>query len=145
MPLPSFDPWRELRSLHDRMDHLLGSMFGEAGGAGQIAWSPPVTVSERDGEIHVTAELPGLAKEDIDLELDENSVTIRGEKKAEREEGDEHRYVVERRYGSFTRTIPLPRPVDPDAASARFKNGVLSITLPTKGYGHGRRIDIADE
>lgn len=144
MALPSFDPWRELRSLHERMDQLLSSTFGRAGDSGRMPWSPPVSVSESNGSIHVTVELPGLEKEDIDLELDENALTVRGEKKAEREEKDEHRYVVERQYGSFTRTIPLPRAIDPDAASARFKNGVLSITMPTKKNGRGRRLDIEE-
>jgi len=106
-------------------------------------FSPSVDVSETDKQINIKAELPGMEADDIDLEVRDEMVLIRGEKKSEREEKDEQFYRLERSYGSFRRSIPLPAEIDVDKAKANFKNGVLSIKLPkVKSSQPRRKIDV---
>jgi HSP20 family protein len=94
------------------------------------AFNPRVDVSETDKEIKVSAELPGMDDKDIDVSLTRDTLTIKGEKKEEKEEKEKDYYRVERSYGSFTRSIPLPVEVDTDKVQATFRKGVLEITLP---------------
>jgi len=93
-------------------------------------FTPRVDVSETDKEIKVSAELPGMEEKDIDVSLTRDALTIKGEKKEEKEEKGKDYYRMERSYGSFTRSIPLPIEVDTDKVEATFKKGVLDITLP---------------
>jgi HSP20 family protein len=124
----------------------LGSLFREiektfddfsrrsplAGYFGDGAAAPKIDVSESKDGIEVTAELPGVDEKDIDLTLSNDVLTIRGEKKSERDEGDKEKswHVVERRYGAFTRTVTLPYQPDSDKVEAKFEKGVLRIRLP---------------
>lgn len=94
------------------------------------AFTPTVDISENDKEIKVTAELPGMDEKDIEISLNKDTLSIKGEKKEEKEEQGRDYYRMERSYGSFHRTIPLPREVDSDKVDAQFKKGVLTITLP---------------
>jgi len=104
----------------DQLETLAGS-----------AWAPQVEVLERDNGLIIRADLPGMTKDDIKVDIADNAVAIRGERKSEREEDEEGYYRSERTYGSFYRRIPLPRGAKPEAASADFRNGVLEITMPT--------------
>lgn len=103
---------------------------------------PAIDITEDDDEYVVTAELPGSRKEDVTLELHEGVLTLRGEKRNEREEKKEQRRYVERSYGSFSRSFTLPPNVDPDRISASFKEGVLSITLPKTPEAKPRTVSI---
>ena len=94
------------------------------------SFSPSVDIKESDKDIKVLAELPGMDDKDIDVSLSRDSLTIRGEKKEEKEDKGKNYYRMERSYGSFARTIPLPVEVDTDKAKAEFKKGVLTVTLP---------------
>lgn len=94
------------------------------------AFSPSVDVTENDKEIKISAELPGMDEMDIDVSLQSDMLTIKGEKKEEKEDKGKDFYKMERSYGSFSRTIPLPVEVETDKAEAKFKKGVLIITLP---------------
>jgi HSP20 family protein len=94
------------------------------------AWAPQVEVMERDNQLVVRADLPGMSKDDVKVDLDDNSLVIRGERKSEREEDEEGYYRSERSYGSFYRRIPLPSGVKAEEANADFRNGVLEITMP---------------
>jgi HSP20 family protein len=93
-------------------------------------WVPRLDVSETDKEIEVSADLPGLDKKDIDISLENDILVIKGERKEEFRETDKHVHRMERRYGSFYRSLRLPVDVKSDAIEASFKNGVLKITLP---------------
>jgi HSP20 family protein len=93
-------------------------------------FSPKVDVNETDREIKISAELPGMDEKDIDVSLQNDILTIKGEKKEEKEDKGKDYYRMERSYGSFSRTIPLPVEVETDKVEAKFKKGVLSITLP---------------
>ncbi|MGD2157536.1 MAG: Hsp20/alpha crystallin family protein [Anaerolineales bacterium] len=106
----------------------LSPFFGDSTLWGDFA--PQMDVSETDKEITISAELPGAEPEDIHITLDRNILTISGEKRAEKEEGGKRFYRVERSYGSFRRSIPLPEGVDEDQIDANFKRGVLKVKLP---------------
>ncbi len=105
-------------------------------------FSPDVDVAEDEKEYRVTAELPGLSRDDIDVSLAEGVLTIRGQKKEEEEERRGDYVRIERSYGSFVRRVPLPTEVDEDAVEAQFKDGVLRLTLPKSEKQRGRKIEI---
>lgn len=101
---------------------------GHANGGG--IFGPSTDITETDTSVDVSVELPGMTEKDVDISLSGNAMTIRGEKKIEHEEERKGIYMSERHYGSFYRTVPLPAGVDPDKAEAKFKNGVLTVSLP---------------
>ncbi len=138
--------WRPFESLRREMDRLfddfqLGSWrspFGRSVFDAEPSWrdemsgskSPAVDVVEKEKAYEITAELPGIAEGDIDVKFSDGVLSIRGEKKEEKEEKKKDWYLSERRYGSFQRTFRVPDGVDPDKIAAKFKDGVLTITLP---------------
>ncbi len=97
---------------------------------GVSALSPRINVSETDNAVEVTAELPGVDEKDVKLELTDDLLTISGEKKTEKEEKEKNYHLIERSYGSFRRSLRLPFQADASKADAKFKNGVLTVTLP---------------
>ena len=111
------------------------------------AFHPNIDVTETDKEIRVSAELPGMDNKDINVSLTKESLTITGEKKEEKEEKKKDYYRMERSYGSFSRTIPMPVEIDTDKAKALFKKGVLTITLPktAKAIKEKKKISIKAE
>lgn len=138
-PMETFQ--REVNRLFDdffRAPTLLG------GSDGAFATMPRVDVSESEREYEVTAELPGMEEKDVEVVLADNVLTVRGEKKAEREEKDKNFYLSERSFGSFRRAIPLPAEVDEDKVEAQFKNGVLTVRLPKspEAQAKTRRIEV---
>jgi len=110
-------------------------------------WMPAVSVSETKEELMLTAELPGLSEDDISIELENNVLTVSGEKSEEHKEDDEerHYHVVERSYGSFTRSFTLPRTVDGSNIVATFDSGVLTVKLPKVAEAKGRKISISKQ
>jgi HSP20 family protein len=132
------DPFGTLRSEMDRLfDSFVGglptfpSMFGPGGSRG-FALSPSMDVKETNKEIVVETELPGLDEKDISLTVQNGVLTIQGEKKLDYDEEKENYHVMERRYGSFQRSLRLPDTVDDTKINARFDNGVLKVTLPKR-------------
>lgn len=133
------------------MNRLFENFFG---GSDLPSWSPlerrvstftpRIDVSETDKEIRISAELPGMDEKDIDVSLTRDSLTIRGEKKEEKEEKGKDFFRMERSYGSFTRSVPLPVEVDTDKAAATFKKGVLTVTLPksTKAIQETKKVSV---
>jgi len=107
-------------------------------------WSPQTEVFERNNELVVRADLPGLTKKDIDVDINDNALTIRGQRKSEHEENKEGVYRSDRNYGSFYRSIRLPEGSDGEQARAKFDNGVLEITMPVvEQQRNGRKLEIA--
>jgi HSP20 family protein len=140
------DPIRQLQYGMNRLfseffDSFELSPFGTFGGSLGV-FNPQIDVVENDQEYKVTAELPGLAEKDIQVSLDRNVLTISGEKKAEKESKGDNFYHMERAYGSFRRTIPLPGEVNPEQIDATFKKGVLKITLPKLSGAQAKRISV---
>lgn len=138
---PGIAAWPELES--NRLSRLFDDAFFTPVRAG--GWTPAISVVENADALELTAELPGLKEEDVSIELEHNRLTISGEKSDVRSEEDGERkvHVYERSYGSFKRSFTLPRTIDSDAISARYENGVLSITLPKAAESKGRRIEIS--
>lgn len=110
------------------------------------AWTPEIEVFHRHNELVIRADLPGLSKEDVKVDVTEDGITIQGERKREHEEEREGVYRSERSYGSFSRTIPVPEGTITDQAKASFKNGVLEITMPAppEHVRRGRRLEITE-
>ena len=138
-------------SLHREMNRLFDDVFRGAGlpaaetqgqGGGTFV-NASMNVSETDKEIRITAGLPGVTEQDIDISLDDDVLTIRGEKKFERTDDKENFHFVERSYGTFQRSLRLPFPVDPEQVQANFENGVLTVTVPKFGrQERTRRIQV---
>jgi HSP20 family protein len=132
-------PWAEL----DQMSNRLGRLFGETNGLESTPWVPPVNVEETRDQLVLTAELPGMKHDQVEIELENNVLTIRGSREERREAGEERRYHVwERRTGSFQRSFSLPRTVRADAITASFQDGILTVTMPKAPEAQGRRIEI---
>lgn len=123
-----------LLALHREMDRLFDDFWNEFGrpfgAAGALGAAPRADMADTDKAIEVTIELPGLDEKDIDVSVTEDALTIKGEKRSEREEKEKGYYLSERRFGAFHRTIPLPRGINASDAKAEFKKGVLTVTLP---------------
>jgi HSP20 family protein len=140
---PTSSPWRELDEASNRLVRLFDdvSLLRANGGM----WSPPVAVAETSDDLVFTVELPGLSEEQVSIELENDILTISGEKSEERTEGDEERnyHLWERSYGSFRRSFSLPRAVNATEATARFDKGVLAIRLPKAPEAKGRKIEIS--
>src|SRR5262245_45713295 len=141
-------PWRplgELGSLRREMDRLLERFFGEAPGIELPGgtWEPRLDISETKDEVTIKADLPGLEAKDLDVAVSGDILTIKGEKKQEKDEKDERRHVVERSYGAFTRMVRLPAPVAQDKIKASFKNGVLTVSLPKTEEAKPKAIPVA--
>jgi len=130
--MENFSPFSNLQNFQKEMNQLFGRFFGDfpLGSWGEETFHPKVNVVETEQNIQVSAELPGMSEKDIDITLSENSLSIKGEKKQESEEKDKTFHRVERSYGFFQRSIPLPGQVAIDKVEANFKAGVLNITLP---------------
>lgn len=125
--------------LRREIDRLFEDTFGREGGT----FTPAVDIKENEQEIMLEVELPGLKPENVEVMAENGVLTIRGEKRTERKEGDDNRYqVVERTYGTFVRTFQLPQGVDEDQIKGEFENGVLSVTIPKTALPQPKRIQI---
>ena len=141
--LTRWDPFRELNVLQDRMNRLFQD-YAPRGEQDLTAGNfvPPVDIYEDEQGITVKAELPGLDPKDVDVRVENNTLTIRGERKFEKEEKEENYRRVERQYGSFTRTFTLPTTVDAEKVSADYDKGVLKIALPKKAEAKPKQIKV---
>ena len=127
------------------MPLLRRDLWPRVGEFGRAGWSPEVEIFERDGQFTVRADLPGVTKDGVKVEVADAALTISGERKDEKEEKGEGFYRSERTYGSFFRRIPLPEGVKAGEAAATFKNGVLEVTLPApKREPKGRTLEIKE-
>lgn len=145
MTMIKYDPFRELRGLQDEMNRLFNVGLTRSGNQEDIvrgAWSPSVDIFENKDKIVIEAELAGMKPEEVDVSIENNVITLRGERKFEKNEESENYHRVERSYGSFTRSFTLPRTVISDEADASFENGVLSITLPKREEAKARKVEI---
>ncbi len=147
MALALWRPFEDLSTLRREMDRLMERFFGEPLGPERSAgmWSPRTDVTETKDSVTIKAELPGLEAKDVEVSLSGDMLTIKGEKKQEKEEKDEHHHLVERSYGAFSRMVRLPAPVAADKIKATFKNGVLTVTLPKTEDAKQKAIPIAVE
>lgn len=139
----SRNPWRELDHLTNRLGRMFDSDLPTPSSGGD--WLPAVDVEETPDELLLTAELPGLNRDNVEIELENNILTVRGER-SETRTGEERRYHLwERRYGSFQRSFTLPRTVSAENISAEFEDGLLRVHMPKAAEAKGRRIEIGGE
>jgi HSP20 family protein len=148
MSIIRYDPFRDLRNLQEEVNRLfsnnLSRSFGDEGIA-RGSWNPSVDIYENKDQIVLEAELPGMNREDFDVSIENNVISVRGERRFEKKDENDSYHRVERSYGSFTRSFTLPQTVSADSASAEYKNGVLRVTLPKREEVKARRIEIAGE
>jgi HSP20 family protein len=131
-------PWTEMNRIAREME----TMFGNGWTGSQDLWAPPVDVEETADEIVLNAEIPGVRREDLDIELEDGVLTIQGEKKDEEKQEGVQGLLYERRWGSFTRRFTLPRAVDAANITATYENGILTVRVPKAEEAKGRKIEI---
>jgi HSP20 family protein len=144
-PISRLAPWAEFESFQDRLERMLGRPFQRALAEEPMAWAPAVDLKETDAEFVMTAEFPGMTEKEITIDVEQNTLTLRGEKKSEHEEKREKNgrwHVVERSWGAFERSFTLPSTVDAQKIKAEFKDGLLTIHLPKREKSNARRIPI---
>ena len=144
MNIIKYDPFREMRSLQDEVNRLFASSFsrGDDNELMRGAWSPQVDIFENKDQIVLEAELPGMKPEDVNISIENNVLTLHGERKFEKKDEKDNFHRVERAYGSFTRSFTLPPTVSSENAQAEFENGVLRLTLAKREEAKPRRIEI---
>ena len=148
MPITRWDPYRELAVLQDRMNRMVGDFQGGSRAADDVmtsgSWMPPVDIFQNGKqEVVLKAELPGIEREDIELRVENNTLTIRGERKHERDVKEEQFHRIERSYGSFSRSFSLPDTIDTDKVKAEFKDGILTVTLPVREEAKPKQIQVS--
>jgi HSP20 family protein len=148
MNIIKYDPFRELRSLQDEMNRLFSSSFSRGNTGGETdqimrgAWNPSVDIFENQNQIVLEAELPGMKPQEVEISIENNVLTLHGERKFEKKDESDNFHRVERSYGSFTRSFTLPPTVSSENAQAEFENGVLRLTLAKREEAKPRRIEI---
>jgi HSP20 family protein len=139
------DPFREFAQLQDRLNRAFSDAYGRSdeGLFSSGSWMPPVDIYQNgEHELVLKAELPDMTREDIDVTVDNGTLTIKGEKKLSTEVKEEQFHRIERRYGTFSRSFSLPQTVDPSRVGAEYRNGVLTVKLPMREEAKPRQIKV---
>jgi HSP20 family protein len=147
MPVVRWEPFRDLVSLQERMNRLFDESYrGRSTSEDEWSlggsWAPAVDIYEHEGNIVLTAELPGVDPKDVDIRVENNVLTLRGERKWSNDIQRESYHRVERSYGSFTRSFTLPNVIDTEKIKADFKDGMLKLVLPKKEEAKPKQISI---
>jgi HSP20 family protein len=140
-----WDPFRDLAQLQDRVNRLFQESASHAGSEEAFATTsfvPPVDIYENEHNIVLKLEVPGVDQKDLDIRIDNNTITIRGERKFEKEAKEENYHRVERSYGSFQRSFGLPNTVNPEQVTADFENGILKITLAKRAEAKPKQVKV---
>jgi HSP20 family protein len=148
MALIRWEPVAELNSIQNEMNRLFNTFFDQPGATGRSGgtsrrWIPAMDLVETDGQYVLRADLPGLSDENVNIALEDNVLTISGERKAEHEQQQQGYYRLERASGSFSRSLTLPEGVDPDGVRAHFDRGVLEISIPKPEQKKPRQVQIS--
>jgi len=144
MNLITYDPFRELRSLQEEVNRVFSSNFNRAGESGMMrgAWNPSVDIFENKDQLVLEAELPGISPDDVNISIENNVLTIHGERRFEKKDEGDNFHRVERSYGSFTRSFTLPPTVSSENVEANYENGILRLQLAKREEAKPRRIEI---
>ena len=147
MNLIKWDPFRELEDVSDRLNRIFGrpATRGEASQEmlGMADWTPSVDISETDSAYLIKGEIPGVKKEDVKVTIEDGMLTMRGERKMEKEEKDKKFHRIERSYGSFMRSFRVPDDADETAVKAEFKDGMINVTLPKSAKAKTKAINVS--
>jgi len=145
MAIIRWDPFRDMVTLRERMNRLFEDMAASRGEDRDIStssWAPAVDIYETENEVVLTAEIPGIEEKDIEIKVEDNTLTLKGERKFEKETKEENYHRIERAYGSFFRSFTLPTYVDQDRVEAEHENGVLKIHMPKRAELKPRKVKI---
>src|SRR5919109_2456045 len=143
--LTRWDPFREFSTLQNQMNRLFQESFGREGREESLtttSFAPAVDVYEDEHNVTLKIEVPGIDEKDIDVRVENNTLTVHGERKFEKEEKEENYRRIERQYGSFTRSFTLPSTVDPNNVQANYEKGVLKIKLAKKAEAKPKQIKV---
>jgi HSP20 family protein len=147
MALIRWEPAREISSIQNEMNRLFNTFFdtptANGGTSPARRWVPAMDLVEAENEFVLKADLPGLSEENVSIEVEDNVLTISGERKAEHEERKEAYYRVERAFGRFSRSLTLPEGIDPEAVKASFEHGVLEVRVPKPEAKKPRKVAIS--
>jgi HSP20 family protein len=145
MAIIRWDPFRDLVTLREKMNRLFEDTFTSRGEEKDLiasTWTPAVDIYETENELILSAEIPGIDEKDVEIKVEDNTLSIRGERKFEKETKEENYHRIERSYGSFYRSFTLPNYVDQDKIQAVHENGVLKITMPRRTELKPRKVKI---
>jgi HSP20 family protein len=145
MALIRWDPYRELNTFADRFNRAFGSLATREREEEFGLWMPPVDIAEDKDKIILTAELPGFRENEVDIQMEGNVLTLRGERKHEEEKEGRNFHRIERSYGQFVRSFTLPNNVDRENIRARFNSGLLEIEMPKREDAKPKQIKISGE
>ena len=137
-----WEPFRGISTLQDQVNRLFDNTFLGRSESSLASWAPAVDVHETENELVVTADIPGMNEKDLDVRVENNMLTISGERKTETNVKDDNYLRVERSYGSFSRSFSLPNTVNPEAIAAEYKNGVLTVKLPKRAEAKPRQVKV---
>jgi HSP20 family protein len=135
MAIIRWDPFRDMVTLRERMNRMFEDVFSGRTEDKEITastWAPAVDIYETENELVLTAEIPGLAEKDVEIKVEDNTLTLKGERKFEKETREENYHRIERSYGSFHRAFTLPNSIDADKIQAEHENGVFKIVMPKR-------------
>ena len=144
MPLMRWDPFRDITTLRARMNRILEESLPHATETESHAgsWMPPVDIFEKEDSLVLEAELPGLKKEDLDIQIENNNLTLRGERKHQMETQEQDYFRIERSYGTFVRSFSLPATIQRERITAAMKDGVLQIVLPKAEEARPKKVEV---
>jgi len=145
MAIIRWDSFRDMVTLRERMNKLFEDMAASRGEEKDLttsSWAPAVDIYETENEVVLTAEIPGIEEKDVEIKVEDNTLTLRGERKFEKETKEENYHRIERAYGSFFRSFTLPNYVDQDRIEAEHENGILKIRMPKRAELKPRKVKI---
>ncbi len=142
MAITRFDPFRDVLALQNRMNSIFQEFNRGDGDVSTAAFVPPVDVYEDEHKITLKLEVPGMKESDLDIQLENNLLTVKGERKFEKEEKEENFHRIERRYGSFYRSFTIPNTVNPESVKASYEAGVLKIDLEKRAEAKPKQIKV---
>lgn len=142
MAITRWDPFREVQTLQNRMNALFRDMGGDNDPLTTASFVPPVDIYEDDKKVVLKLEVPGIDEKDLDVRMENHTLTVKGERKLETEEKEENFHRVERRYGSFFRAFTLPTTVDAEHIKANYRNGILRLELAKKPEAQPKQIKV---
>ena len=142
MAITRWDPFREVVALQNRMNSLFRDMNEGEGPISTAAFTPAADIYEDDKKIILKLEVPGIEQNDIDVRVENSTLTVRGERKFEKDVKEENFHRIERSYGSFSRSFTLPNTVNPEQVNADYTNGVLTITLAKRAEAKPKQIKV---
>ena len=146
MAIIRWDPFGDIVTLREKMNRMFEDVFTGRTEEGRdltaSTWAPAVDIFETEKELVLTAEVPGIDEKDIEIKIEDNTLSLKGERKFEKETKEENYHRIERSYGSFFRAFALPNSIDPEKIQATHENGVLKITMPKRDELQPRKVKI---